>query len=424
MNITIGKPIQGGTIQAIASKSMAHRLLICAALAQGDTLVLCQNRSEDIDATADCLRALGARIAYKNDGFLVSPMAGVETDKPVVLNCGESGSTLRFLLPVCGALGVHALFHMKGRLPQRPLTGLREAMEAHGCKLTHPEPTVLSCEGKLTSGLYRVPGDISSQFVSGLLFALPLLDGHSQIHVEGLLASQPYADMTLDALALFGISAMDDYGIAGAQAYRSPGEARVEGDWSNAAFWLCAGAIGASSVTCTRLNPASKQGDRAVVDLLRRFGARITVEGDAATVLPAVLNGIDIDAQDTPDLVPVLAAVAAVAQGTTIIRNAQRLRIKESDRLRTTTEALNCLGANVTEAPDGLIIHGKKRLAGGQADSHGDHRIAMMAAVVSAACTGPVVIRNAQAVNKSYPGFFEDFAALGGELCQTHSEAN
>jgi 3-phosphoshikimate 1-carboxyvinyltransferase len=438
MNVRIIKPVQGGKVQAVTSKSAAHRLLICAALAQEETFVSCPERSEDIDATARCLQAIGADIRYEKDGFLVKEgtrdkgMGNSDAAVEHSLDCGESGSTLRFLLPVCGALGLRTSFNMKGQLPKRPLSGLYEEMQTHGCNLSAPGSSPLNCEGQLKSGEYTLPGNISSQFISGLLFALPLLEGDSVIRVTDGLESRPYIDMTLEALKLFGIKIEESelpvphspspsvpqspiFHIPGSQTYVSPGPVRAEGDWSNAAFWLSAGAIGAGSISCTGLKQDSCQGDQAIAALLARFGAHISYDRDNVTVSPGTLRGIDIDAKDTPDLVPVLAAVASVAEGETIIRNARRLRLKESDRLRTVAASLSSLGADVVETEDGLVIHGKKTLPGGETESFGDHRIAMTVAALSAACTGPVVIRNAEAVKKSYPGFFDDFnSALGG----------
>ncbi|MCL2070204.1 MAG: 3-phosphoshikimate 1-carboxyvinyltransferase [Treponema sp.] len=437
LKIRITKPLKGGTVRAIASKSEAHRLLLCAALASappaGECFVACPDRSEDIDATARCLEALGAELRYENEGFFVRPIgtkAGLEKNagqtERRVLDCGESGATLRFLLPVCGALGLAVSFDMKGRLSKRPLSPLIEEMAAHGCALSRPTPARLDCEGRLSHGSYTLPGDISSQFVSGLLFALPLLNGDSVLRVTGALESRPYVDMTLDALRLFGFRVLEEeacddgsplhvFAIPGGQSGSAPPRVRAGGDWSNAAFWLSAGAIGKGAITCTGLDPASRQGDRAIVELLEAFGAHVSRKPDAVTVSPGALRGTDIDAGNTPDLVPVLAAVASVAEGKTTIRNAGRLRIKESDRLRTVTELLSSLGADIMETEDGLVITGKKSLAGGETESYGDHRIAMCAAVLSSVCDGPVVIRDAQAVRKSYPGFFEDFSALGAQ---------
>jgi 3-phosphoshikimate 1-carboxyvinyltransferase len=421
MNIRIVKPVQGGTLSAITSKSAAHRLLICSALANKETFLRCPQRSQDIDATAGCLQAMTAGISYEKDGFYITPLKKEieNTNHEYTLDCGESGSTLRFLLPVCGALGLRTSFHMGGRLPSRPLSGLYEEMEAHGCTLSAQGSSPLICEGKLKSGNYSLPGNISSQFVSGLLFALPMLEGGSNIRVTGVLESRPYVNMTLEALNLFNVKIEETenqtFLVKGGQSYHSPKTICAEGDWSNAAFWLSAGAVGEGSVTCIGLNINSCQGDRAITKLLTRFGAQVSCEDDKITVSPGALRGIDIDAADTPDLVPVLAAVASVAQGETVIRNAGRLRIKESDRLHTVATSLSSLGANIKETEDSLIIQGQKTLSGGETESFGDHRIAMTAVVISAACSGHVVIKNAQAVNKSYPGFFEDFkTALGG----------
>ena len=418
MNVRITKPVQGGSVRAIASKSGAHRLLICAALADAETFITCSDRSEDIDATARCVQTLGAEVRYERDGFAVTPLNGRDAEQ-YALDCGESGSTLRFMLPVCGALGLRAAFYMGGRLPERPLSPLYGEMAAHGCTLSEPGKSPLLCDGQLNSGLFTLPGNVSSQFISGLLFALPCLAGDSVIKVTGVLESRPYLDMTLDALRLYGITVREDdrvFRIPGGQIFRSPQNINVEGDWSNAAFWLSAGAIGKGAVACGGLNINSRQGDRAVAVLLERFGAGVVYAEDVITVSPGNLRGIDIDASNTPDLVPVLAAVAAVAQGKTVIRNAGRLRLKESDRLRAIAASLSGLGADITETEDGLAVIGKNQLAGGQTKSFGDHRIAMVAAVVSAVCEAPVEIKGAEAVNKSYPGFFYDFSAyLGGE---------
>ncbi len=381
-----------GTVTAIPSKSMAHRLLICAALADSPTEVECRGTSKDIEATRACLAAM-------------------KTDAP--FPCGESGSTLRFLLPVAAALGLEAEFHMEGRLPQRPLAPLDQQLTVHGAVLTRPEPQILRCSGRLTPGDYVLPGNVSSQYISGLLFALPLLDAPSTLTVTGTIESAPYIEMTLDALRQFGIHVMirgNRYEIP-ACGYRSPGKAVVEGDWSNAAFWLCAGSLGAP-MTVTGLNPGSLQGDKAVFDLLAAFGAKTTQNDDGFTVSPAPLRAVEIDAAAIPDLVPVLSVVAAAAEGTTRIYNAQRLRLKESDRIESVRRMLEALGASVEETADGLLIHGGKPLQGGTVDSCNDHRIAMAAAVASILCENEVTIHGAEAVEKSYPSFWSDLQSL------------
>lgn len=382
----------GGTIPAIASKSMAHRLLICAALADEPTDVICPTTSKDIEATRACLSAI-------KEGRTPLP-------------CGESGSTLRFLLPVVAALGLDTTFYMEGRLPDRPLAPLDEELTKHGVTLEKNGAELRIC-GKLRPGDFVLPGNVSSQYISGLLFALPLLDAPSTLTVTGAVESEPYIHMTLHALRQFGIHIIIEenvYHIPSA-AYKSPGIAYVEGDWSNAAFWLCAGAL-TGPVTVTGLDARSLQGDKAVIEILEQFGALCEQHGDSFTVSPAPLHGIEIDAAAIPDLVPILSIVAAKAEGTTRICNAGRLRLKESDRIETVCRLIRDLGGQVEETADGLLIHGGTPLQGGTADSFGDHRIAMAAAIASSICQGPVTVLGAEAVNKSYPHFWDDHAQL------------
>jgi len=417
MDVKITKPISGGKINAVASKSEAHRLLICAALSGTETFVFCPELSADIEATIRCLYSIGTMIRREPDGLRVIP-GEVDRNNQYTLDCGESGATLRFMLPVCGALGYSVSFKMAGLLPARPITGLRNEMITHGCTLSEPGSVELSCAGQLTGGDYTLPGNISSQYISGLLLALPLLRENSSIHITGKLESRPYVDITLDALNQFGINVTEEnnvFYIQGGQSFKSPGSVRVGGDWSNAAFWLSAGALTQNGITCENLDFNSKQGDKRIIDYLKDFGASVTCENDSVTVRPGTLRGIKINAGDTPDLVPVLAAVASVADGTTTITGAERLKIKESDRLQTVTKVLSGFGADITKTEDGLIITGRKKLPGGETEGFGDHRIVMTAAILSSVCTNNVIIRNADAVRKSYPGFFDDFSSkLGG----------
>ena len=380
MDETIKPGLLRGAVSAVPSKSQAHRALICAALADEPTRIECAGTSRDIEATEACLSALKA--------------GGEGT---VILPCGESGSTFRFLLPVLGALGRKASFVLEGRLPQRPLSPLREELVRHGCILSPQGSNPFMIEGRLTPGAYTLGAGVSSQFTSGLLFALPLLDGDSELSLTGKIESFPYIELTMEMLEKFGVKIeFKDmlFSIPGGQKYRSPGTVNIEGDWSNAAFWLCANALPGNEVTVSGLDTDSKQGDKAVLKILELFGSD--------------LSGIEIDAADIPDLVPILSVVAAAAKGTTIIRNAGRLRIKESDRLAAVTDMLGRLGADIRETADGLIIHGGRPLTGGIVSSRGDHRIAMSAAIAAVLCTEPVVIRGAEAVSKSYPTFFEE----------------
>ena len=412
MTRTVAPGPRAGVIQIPASKSQAHRMLICAALSREPSRLILDGFSADIEATMQCLEALGARCEETANGLSVTPVGVCPAQAR--LDVGESGSTLRFLLPVLGALGVQAEIRMHGRLPERPLSPLWEVLEAHGMRLQQ-DGTILHTDGQLIAGDYSLPGNVSSQFISGLLFALPLLGGNSTLTVTGALQSARYVSMTEQALAEAGILTKKDgpvWQIGGGQRYASPAVQTVEGDWSNAAFFLCMGALSATGVTVTGLNSTSLQADRAVTEILVRFGAELTVSEDAVTVRRGVLHGITLDAGPIPDLVPVVSCLAALCDGETRVENAARLRLKESDRLQTTAALLSALGGSVRELPDGLIISGRGRLSGGTADACGDHRIAMSAAMAACGCEGPVTVSGSECVTKSYPAFWEDFASL------------
>ncbi len=421
MDAYISPAALSGAVEAISSKSYAHRLLIAAALSCAPSSVHCPTLSEDIWATVHCLNAMGAEITYAAPAFAVTP---ITTPTKGVLDCGECGTTLRLLLPVVCALGAGGALTGRGRLPQRPLSPLYEELIAQGAVLSPQGTFPLTVGGQLRPGHYTLAANVSSQFVSGLLFALPLLQGDSTLTLTGTVESRPYLDMTLDVLQLFGvtISVSQDgrtFAIPGTQRLTPPAQTTVEGDWSNGAFWLAAGALGAG-VTIHNLNPNSRQGDRAVVDILRQFGAQLTWRGTSITAQGAPLMGQDIDCAQIPDLVPILAVVAAFAQGRTRFYNAQRLRIKESDRIATVCALLTALGGVVEETADGLIVTGAP-LTGGTIDSFNDHRIAMAAAVAALGCSAPVTLTQANAVEKSYPHFFADYVKLGGAMC-SHKE--
>lgn len=432
MEIIIRGAELGGSIKAIASKSQAHRLLICSALSDAPADILCPESSDDIGATVRCLNALGAKIIRTEAGFHTLPISSVSDN--CLLDCGESGSTFRFLLPIACALGVSAAFYSSGRLPERPLSPLYEELLSHGCRLSEQGKVPLRCEGLLKSGKYSISGSISSQFISGLLFALPLLTGDSELELTGEIESRSYIGLTLSALSKFGINIAEEdnrFFIKGDQKYISPGSAVVEGDWSNAAFWLCAGALSQKPVTCVGLDKNSAQGDAAVLKLLEAFGANVRIDENGATVSGGCLRGTGIDARDIPDLVPVLASLACVSEGTTVIKNAGRLRYKESDRLKAVESILKALGADISQTEDGLVISGKERLSGGRVSSFGDHRIAMTASIIAARCEDPVILEGAEAVKKSYPDFFTDYSRLGGNVeiyersaarCHPHTE--
>lgn len=417
MNIKISVGQLHGKVNMISSKSDVHRLLVASVLADGPTEILLNGTSEDIEATIFCLKELGSRIEKTERGLRVTPVTPFQSSV-AVMDCGESGSTLRFLLPVAGALGRNALFEGRGRLPQRPIGVLTGQMEQHGCRF-NAEKLPLEISGHLTGGLYELPGNISSQFITGLLFALPLLEEDSEIRLTTAVESVGYIQMTLHTLSRFGIDVEtreQGYFIKGGQKYRSPGVIQAAGDWSNAAFWLTAGAVG-SEVTCCGLQMDSPQGDKAILPILERFGAKITIGEDSVTAKGGKLKGCKIDASQIPDLVPILSVAAAMAEGDTHIVNAGRLRIKESDRLRAITDCLERLGVKVEELEDALVIHGGNREASYQEihiDSYQDHRIVMSAAVAGAVMGQPLMIEGAEAVGKSYPGFFAEFIRLGG----------
>ena len=405
-----------GKIKAISSKSDAHRVLICSALADEPTKINCNVLSKDITATVDCLKNMGADISINDGVILVTPN---KFNKNAELDCGESGSTLRFLLPVVSALGIDATIIGHGRLPERPLSPLKEEMEKKGVAFETGSQFPLHLTGKLQSGEYELLGNVSSQFISGLLFALPMLEGDSVIKLIPPVESKSYLNITVSVLHKFGIQieeAENTYIIKGNQKYVSPKEITVDGDWSNSSFFLCAGAISKKGVTVTDLDINSPQGDKNILNVLRRMGADVEVNGTEITVKKNRLIGTMVNGSDMPDAVPIISIMASMCEkGVTHIVNASRLRLKESDRLKTTYDLLTKVGAAVSETDDGLVIWGENDLIGGRVEGANDHRIVMSAAILSSLCALPVDIVGAEAVEKSYPHFFEDFNSLGGK---------
>ena len=393
MDVTISPRFLAGELNVIPSKSQAHRLLICAAFSDKPTLLRCSETNRDIEATADCLAALGARIIRTDSGYSVFPVETVS--ERAVLNCRESGSTLRFLLPVAGALGVDAVFTMEGRLPQRPLSPLWEEMERMGCALSRPTADTVRCTGKLRPGTYSIDAGVSSQYITGLLLALSLLEVPSVLEITGRVESRPYIALTKSAISLFG----GDPDHPGGKRFCSPGTLSVEGDWSNGAFFLAANELG-SHLNLHGLDTESPQGDRAVLD-----------------ILPLLRGGTPrISAADIPDLVPILSVAAACNHGA-VFTDIRRLRMKESDRVTSVIAMLESLGGRA-EADENTMTVSPARLTGGTVDSCNDHRIAMSAAIAATVCTDPVTIRGAQCVNKSYPSFWKEYRRLGGNYEQ------
>ncbi len=435
LNITIHPGALSGEIVAPSSKSEAHRVLICAAFAPGVTDVTCTTSSADIDATVSCLEALGARVARTRDGFRVRPVPGTsatdnlpEPRRAATLDCGESGSTLRFMLPVVCSLGCDASLTGRGRLPERPLSPLYEQLVEHGAELSPQGSLPLEVRGRIRAGRYELAGNVSSQYVSGLMLAAPLLRAPVEVVVTEPVESRPYIDLTVSVLRAFGVGVSRTrgvsesgapalvYDVSASDGLASPGSLVVGGDWSNAAFWLVAGALSDRGVAVRGLDASSAQGDRAILAALSLLGAHVLRTPSGAAVRPTELKGATLDVSDCPDLVPPLAAAAALAEGTTRLVGAARLRLKESDRIETVSAALRTLGASVETTEDGLVITGSRTLRGGTVDSANDHRIAMMAAILATRCDAPTTILGAECVEKSYPRFFDDLASLGGRV--------
>ena len=375
MDILIQPSILKGTIHSIPSKSQAHRAMICAALSGQPELISIEKPSDDLIATKQALGILrGAGAA----------------------DCRESGTTLRLLVPIAAALELDVTFTGEGRLPRRPMEPLLSLLTQHGICFSQPAlPFRLS--GRLQSGRYEIPGNISSQYISGLLLALPLVSGDSELILTTDLESSAYVDMTLDCQKRFGIrirSGEKGWVIPGGQTYRAPASFPVEGDWSNGAFWLAASALG-SAIEVLGLSEASLQADRRIRSIL-----------DSGET--------DTDVREIPDLVPILAVLACGKKETTVLRNCGRLRLKESDRIESVKAMIQALGGRIRSDGDDLILDGTGSLDGGTVDSFEDHRIVMAAAIAATVCRGPVMIRESQAVSKSYPDFFTDYTALGG----------
>lgn len=409
MDLTIFPEKLQGQVNTIPSKSQAHRLFLCAALADSPTCIKIPTICDDLMATIGCISGFGGEIEHCfGQAEIITPIRNIPTC--ATCNCAESGSTLRFMLPVAGCLGIETLFLLEGRLPYRPLSPLWEEMERHGCQLSwvsrselqntigHLSRKVsagLRLTGKLRPGHYRIDGNVSSQFISGLLMALPLLDGESYLQLMGAVESKPYIDMTLQTLQQFGVQ-WTDFRTHGKQQFLSPGTIAVEGDWSSAAFWLAANALG-SQISVAGLNANSVQGDKEIESLLVQLQKHCT-----------------ISAADIPDLVPILAVVAAANQGA-VITDIRRLRMKESDRVAAVTEMLCSLGAKAVADENTLTIF-PAPLVGGTVDSKNDHRIAMATAIASTVCQKSVTILGAECVSKSYPNFWKEFTRLGGKI--------
>ncbi len=413
MKVSINPSSLHGTVTAPPSKSAGHRSIICAALANSPVTIFNCGESDDMTATINSIKGLGATVERSGSTLYITPAK--RNTENAVIDCNESGSTARFMIPVAAALGVkNVTFTGKGRLPQRPFGILSDALRQNGVEVSS-DTLPMTVSGRLKCGTFHIPGNVSSQYISGLLLGLSMVEGESQIILTSPLESEPYVDITIKELKAFGADIRrteQGYFIKGQNALTAA-QRTVEGDWSQAAFFLCGGAV-SNGVTVKGLRMDSLQGDKEIVDLLCRFGADITVDGDSVEVIPKKLKGIEIDASQIPDLVPILAVTAAFAEGTTVIKNAERLRIKESDRIKETVSRLVKFGINAHETDDGMIIEGGVS-HGCDITSANDHRIVMAFSVLAANSCGTSNIDGAEAINKSYPLFFEDFIKIGGD---------
>lgn len=415
-----------GEIRIPPSKSLSHRAIICAGLSEGvsdiDNLIF----SDDIRATLKGMRALGTNVqCIETEAHEEAYCVTLEGNPDVkaldnTIDCKESGSTLRFLIPFAGLTDNKLTFTGRGKLVERPLDTYYKVFDKQNIKYRNDNGKLpLEVEGRLKPGTFELEGNISSQFITGLMFVLPLLNDDSILKITTELESKGYVDLTLDILKKFNIQIQNndykEFKIKGNQHYKSR-YYRVEGDYSQAAFWVVAGILG-SNIKCKDLSIQSLQGDKAILDIIQKMDGKIQVKEDFIEIQESKTKGSIIDASECPDLVPILAVLGSLSKGTTKIINAERLRIKESDRLKAISTELNKLGANIKELKDGLIIEGKEKLKGGAVvDSWNDHRIAMALAIASIKCTDSIIITGSDAVNKSYPDFWKDFVGLGGKI--------
>lgn len=411
MDIKVIPSALSGEVSIPPSKSAAHRALICAALSDGSSRITPYCTSKDIKTTVSCLRALGMNIAEDEKGYILS--SGNIT-KGKTLNFNESGSTARFLLPIAAALGADITGVGEGRLPNRPMDTLTKLFREHGVEASS-DNLPLTLKGKMSGGDFYLPGNISSQYISGLLLAAPLINEEVNIIPTTALESVGYIDMTVSAMKRFGVNALETekgWRVLKNSKYTAH-NTRIEGDWSQAAFFMSAAAIG-GDIKISGLDFDSLQGDMAALDVFAAFGANISITDNVLHIKRGELRGIEVNAKDIPDMVPAIAVTAAFATGKTVIHSAERLRIKESDRIKTTLAMLNAFGIKTIEQEDGMIIYGGKP-KGAVVDGANDHRIVMAAAIGAAFAEGESLIKGYEAINKSYPEFFEDFKRIGGK---------
>jgi len=416
MNVIIRPKLLKGTVVIPPSKSQSHRAIIAASLSRGKSIISNIAYSEDIVATIGAMEKLGAKFVKSDHELIVTGIKKVSINDDNFVECNESGSTLRFIIPIFALAKEKVVFTGKRSLFRRPMTVYEDLFASKQLSFQKNDESII-ISGGLTNGTYHIPGNISSQFISGMLFALPLTKGDSNIVIQGALESKQYVDMTIDILKEFQIKIVETnegYFIPGNQSYRCK-NITIEGDYSQLAFYGVLGAIG-SSVYCKNIPFESKQPDQAVVKYISEMGGNVEYTKTGINFLESTTHGIDIDVSQCPDIAPILSVLGALSEGTTRIINASRLKMKESNRLLSTYETLVKLGVNVTMGEDYLIIEGTKSFNGGVFDSYQDHRIVMSVAIASSRATSNVYIRHAEAINKSYPDFFKDLEKLGAEI--------
>ena len=426
MKIKIKPSILNGKIEIPPSKSYSHRAVIAAALAEGGKKSKIDNLkfSVDITTTTDIMENWGAKINREESSLEIIGNGGKVVPKDKHVQCNESGSTIRFLIPIGITDENELIFDGKGKLVDRPLDSYYRIFDKQGIFYKNENGKLpLTVNGKLKAGNYEIDGNISSQFITGLLYALPLLDGDSKLTINKNLESKGYIDLTLEILKLAGIEIVNNnyksFDIKGNQIYR-PFDYTVEGDYSQVAFWIVAGIISANKdneVKCLHVNKNSLQGDREIIEIVERMGADIEIFDNYVLVRPSKTKGTVIDISQCPDIGPILTVLGALSEGETRIINGERLRIKESDRITSIKTELNKLGANVAEEGDSLIIQGVEGFTGGvTVNACNDHRIAMSLAIASTRCEKEIILEEAESVRKSYPHFWDDFVKMGGEI--------
>jgi len=405
-----------GSVNIPPSKSLAHRAIICASLARGRSIIKNVEYSKDIKATISCMKELGT-IIFEHEDYLEIDGTTTFFKNKCEMNCEESGSTLRFMVPISLVDYANVHFTGKGQLGKRPLDVYYQIFDKQNISYLYRENVLdLYVQGKISSDEFYIPGDVSSQFISGLLFALPLLEGNSIIHITSPLQSKGYIDLTLQMLNQYGIEIDykdNSFYIRGNQSYQ-PCDYTIEGDYSQAAFYLVAGAFN-NNVQLRGLNINSAQGDKEAIEILKRMGCQFEYSEDGYQMRSEELKATDIDASQCPDIIPVIALACAKAQGVSRIYNAKRLRIKECDRLKATVEVLNQLGIKAIEKEEEMIIEGGT-IKGGYVSSYNDHRMAMMEAIASTVSEAKITIDNRECVKKSYLSFWQHFTMLGGMI--------